>query len=64
MKGIEQEQIMNEPTQAQVQSLLNVTPQLSKSPEFTKSGNSIIASFEGRNYVGLRLVINEINSWN
>ena len=56
--------LVNEPTQAQVQSLLNVTPQLSKSPEFTKSGNSIIASFEGRNYVGLRLVINEINSWN
>ena len=56
--------LVNEPTEAQVQSLLNVTPQLSKSPEFTKSGNSIIASFEGRNYVGLRLVINEINSWN
>jgi uncharacterized protein (TIGR00730 family) len=56
--------LVNEPTEAQVQSLLNVTPQLSKSPEFTMSGNSIIASFEGRNYVGLRLVINEINSWN
>jgi hypothetical protein len=55
--------LLNEPTDAQVQSLLNVTPQLSKSPQFTKSGKSITASFEGRNYVGLRLVINEINSW-
>ncbi len=55
--------LLNEPTDAQAQSLLNVVPQLSKSPQFTKSGKSIIASFEGRNYVGLRLVINEINSW-
>ncbi|MEI8268382.1 MAG: TIGR00730 family Rossman fold protein [Acidimicrobiaceae bacterium] len=55
--------LLNEPTDSQVQSLLKVTPQLSKTPLFTKQGSSITASFEGRNYVGLRLVINEINSW-
>jgi uncharacterized protein (TIGR00730 family) len=55
--------LLKEPTDAQVQSLLDVTPQLSKTPTFTKQGSSITASFEGRNYVGLRLVINEINSW-
>ena len=55
--------LLKEPTDAQVQSLLNVTPQLSKTPLFIKQGSSITASFEGRNYVGLRLVINEINSW-
>ena len=55
--------LLNEPTDSQVQSLSNVTPQLSKDPLFTKQGSSITANFEGRNYVGLRLVINEINSW-
>ena len=55
--------LLNEPTDSQVQSLSNVTPQLSKDPLFTKRGSSITSNFEGRNYVGLRLVINEINSW-
>ena len=37
--------LLNEPTDAQVQSLLKVTPQLSKTPHFTKQGSSITASF-------------------
>jgi hypothetical protein len=52
------------PTPDQVKSLTSVVPQFGEERGFLlEDDHTISFSFDGRNYVNLRLVIDEVNRW-
>ena len=52
------------PTPEQLRALAEEVPMFASDPGYRVENNSTISfNFDGRNYVSLRLVINEVNSW-
>jgi hypothetical protein len=52
------------PTPEQLDSLARAVPMFADDPGYQREGDHVISfNFDGRNYVNLRLVIDEVNSW-
>ncbi|HTT59804.1 MAG TPA: hypothetical protein VMF33_07120, partial [Acidimicrobiales bacterium] len=53
-----------EPTDAQIESLARTVPCFGEAPGYQRDDPTTISfNFDGRSYVNLRLVINEVNNW-
>jgi hypothetical protein len=56
--------LRHEPTDEQIASLAGTVPYFNDGPGYKREDPTTISfNFDGRNYVSLRLLINEVNNW-